>query len=240
MKLYFVRHGQRGWGESYDTLTDWGIEQARRIGLFFKGKKIDCVYCSPQKRARLTWKQIKPYLPNASFKIVRALKQQGVPEEVGEDVIKKLGVKRDTEEELDRRIFKFLRFLLKKHKNDVVLLITHKKPILSAISWLLGIPPTERRYFMKIVPEASITYFELDGANVKKFRIGETSHILKFVPDVVKKRNKQCLLTGTVYNFVDKNDVKEMEWLKENYKNIKREMVYKNYRIFELNFKAQK
>jgi len=41
MKLYLVRHGQRGVGKLQDTLTEIGEEQSRRTAQFFKDKKIN-------------------------------------------------------------------------------------------------------------------------------------------------------------------------------------------------------
>ncbi|UCG95109.1 MAG: histidine phosphatase family protein [archaeon] len=170
MKLYLVRHGQRGKFEKYDTLTPAGVEQAKKLGPYFKNKKIDIVYCSPQKRARNTLKYIKPYLEGSpSVKISRQVRQKGAPDEMGEEVIKKLGIKTDTQEQLDKRVLKFLNFLVKNHVNDTILVSTHKMFILSVISTLL---PSKRKKYIK-TPPASVTYFELDKKlKVKKFSIG--------------------------------------------------------------------
>ena len=36
MRIYLLRHAQRGYGEKQDTLTEIGNEQARRTAEFFK------------------------------------------------------------------------------------------------------------------------------------------------------------------------------------------------------------
>ena len=41
MKLYLVRHGQRGMNDKFDTITKEGIWQSKRLGPYFVNKKIN-------------------------------------------------------------------------------------------------------------------------------------------------------------------------------------------------------
>ena len=54
MKLYLIRHGQRSFGNDYDTLLPEGIWQSIIVGRYLKRINVDFVYCSPQKRAKET------------------------------------------------------------------------------------------------------------------------------------------------------------------------------------------
>lgn len=219
MKLYLVRHGERGRYDKFDTLTWLGREQSKRLGPYFKNKKIDIVYCSPQKRAKDTLKYIKPYLKNkVPIKISEQVRQQSAPEEVGEEVIKKLKLKIDTDFELDKRVQKFLEFLKKNHLKDNVLILTHKQFILSAICRLLNLPPTEK-IMMNKIHSASVTYFELDSKfGVKDFRIGDITHLAKFAPEKIKQaqKSKQAAYPISIA-VISKKNKDGIKWLKSNY-----------------------
>lgn len=59
--IYYVEHGDTKYdaedcsqGTLDEGLTDVGKRQARHAAASLKGTKIDCVYCSPMKRARET------------------------------------------------------------------------------------------------------------------------------------------------------------------------------------------
>lgn len=238
MRIYLVRHGERGKYEKFDTLTWIGIEQSKRLGPYFKDKKIDIVYCSPQKRAKDTLKYIKPYLnKRVPIKISKQVRQKAAPDEVGEEVIKRLKIKVDTDLDLDRRVQKFLEFLKKKHAKDNVLIVTHKQFVLSAICRLLNLPPTERAFMNKIHP-ASITYFKLDNKfNIKDFLIGDITHLVRFAPEIIKQSQKSKQAAYPISVAVMENKNKEgIKWLKSNYpvKEIKKN---RKYTYFEINLK---
>jgi len=54
--VYLVRHGQGGTRENYDSLSDLGREQARRLGEYFESQKIgfDAIYSGALQRQRAT------------------------------------------------------------------------------------------------------------------------------------------------------------------------------------------
>ncbi len=65
MELIFVRHAQTAWntrhsfqGSSDTPLSEYGMEQARRLGERLKNKRIDRIIASPKQRAQDTAKAI--------------------------------------------------------------------------------------------------------------------------------------------------------------------------------------
>src|SRR3989338_1964294 len=61
MKIYLLRHAQRGHGEKQDTLTEIGKEQARRTAGFFKKIKLNKIICGDKNRDIETLKPILNY-----------------------------------------------------------------------------------------------------------------------------------------------------------------------------------
>ena len=65
MKIIFVRHCETDWNkeERCQGVTDLelnsnGLAQAKKLGIYFKDKKVDYVFCSDLKRARQTLNEI--------------------------------------------------------------------------------------------------------------------------------------------------------------------------------------
>lgn len=65
MELILIRHAQTAWntrrcfqGSSDTPLSEYGVEQARRLGERMKNKKIDRIIASPKQRAQDTAKAI--------------------------------------------------------------------------------------------------------------------------------------------------------------------------------------
>jgi broad specificity phosphatase PhoE len=53
--LYLIRHGQASYGEAdYDRLSPRGVEQARAIGRWAAGERIDTLYAGPLRRQQQT------------------------------------------------------------------------------------------------------------------------------------------------------------------------------------------
>lgn len=63
--LYLVRHGQAGTREHYDSLSDRGREQARRLGEYFSSAniKFDAIYSGTLSRQRATAEAVLPGIP---------------------------------------------------------------------------------------------------------------------------------------------------------------------------------
>ncbi len=241
MKLYLVRHAQRGFGLKFDELTPFGIEQAKRLAYFFKNKKVDVVYCSINNRAKQTLEYLKPFLKNATIKYTKMIKQHNVPEEVGEDAFKVLKLKEhvESEESLEKRTQRFLNFLKKKHKKHSVLVISHKEVIKSLICRILNFPPTEKIYINKL-HSASVSSFDIDNNfRIKKFVIGDITHLMKNPSYPVNKvqitREIGCPIVRAVIPKNDKNNT--FSWLEKNYKfKLKENKKYSNYLILEMKF----
>jgi len=169
MKLYIVRHGQRNFGKDFDTLQEVGINQAKKVGEYFDGMEFDKIYCSPQKRAQDTLKYIQLHLKNPNIETTEELKQQGVPEEVGSNVMKEKMIKHETNEQTRKRANRFLEYLLDNHNKDTILLVTHKRFTQFTVSNLFGSDAEEIK-----IPSGSITYLEFDDTNnIIKSDIGE-------------------------------------------------------------------
>lgn len=180
MKLYLVRHAQRSWGKDYDTLNKIGNLQAKRLGLYFKDKKIDFVYCSENERAKQTLKYIQPFLKKgANIIITKEVRQHNVPEEVGEDAIKEYDLKKESNKQLTLRAKRFLSFLKKNHKNDSVLIVSHKEVVKSIICHIFNRPQKEKVFINKL-PSASVSCFNFDSKFKLKFSIvGDLTHLMK-------------------------------------------------------------
>ncbi len=187
MILYLIRHGQRNTGNLYDSLTEKGKIQAKELGKVFKKIKIDYVYCSPQRRAQQTLRYIKPYLnKKTNIEISEFVKQQGAPQEVGKDVIESMNIINETDEQTQKRVYDFIKILKKKHKNDVVLLSTHKQFITFAIKHIVKLK-NKTIY----VPSASLTYFEFDNkGKLINYKLVDISHLNKIELEKVKSLYK--------------------------------------------------
>src|SRR3989338_6768784 len=58
MKLYLLRHGERGHGESQDTLTEKGVEQAKKVALYISELRIGKIISGDSQRAKITTAEI--------------------------------------------------------------------------------------------------------------------------------------------------------------------------------------
>lgn len=202
MKLYLVRHAQslRNEGKEHDRLSETGIEQAKRLGLFLKDNHIDYIYCSKYERAKETLKNIllnlkikkenitftekinehdvgiyKEKTEREYFYHIIDLKDKGV------DLLNyKVEEKAESYLNVEKRAQEFLEFLKKKHKvNDHILIVSHGMFLRLFILRLLKLSIIEMKYFN--IHNASLSEFELDeDFNVKDFEIDDYKHLLKF------------------------------------------------------------
>ncbi len=60
--VYLVRHGQAGTRENYDSLSDLGRRQARRLGehLAAQGVRFDAAWSGSLARQRATAEEVPP------------------------------------------------------------------------------------------------------------------------------------------------------------------------------------
>jgi broad specificity phosphatase PhoE len=173
MKLYLVRHAQRDFGINFDSLKPEGIKQAKQLGEHFRNRKFDVIYCSPQNRAKQTFQEIFKRLKSKPEVVISEdVRQQSAPGEVGKDVIKRLELKNENDKQTSRRAEKFFKKILKKHSQDVVLVVSHKMFIKNLLSNLL------KEDFN--VNSASITTLEFDRkGKLIKSKINKTLYKVK-------------------------------------------------------------
>ena len=191
MKLYLIRHGQRGFFHEYDSLLPEGIWQSIKVGKFLKNIKFGVIYCSPQKRAKETLKYLN--IKKKSI-ITNRLRQQAVPEEVDKAI--RLLKKRDTPEQLSKRVKSFISYLLENHSNKTVLCVTHKMFVKEVVRQLTKSD--------KKIPSGSITYFEFKGNKIVKEYVGKIVYP-KDNPDLLKN----SFLTTT--KNMDQKEIKKLK-----------------------------
>ena len=198
MKIYLVRHAQslRNVGQEHDKLSETGIEQAKRLGLFLKNKHIDHIYCSKKGRTKETLEYIKEYI-QAPTTFTKKIQEQdtGVFEEKSDKeffyhmMSLKLKGKEYAEYrpdngenlfDVEKRAQIFLNMIKEKHNHkDHILIVSHSTFLRLFILRLLKLHLKEIQYFS--IHNASISEFELDEKfNVKDFEIDEFKHLLKY------------------------------------------------------------
>jgi len=183
MKLYFLRHAQRGHGEHQDTLTKDGIEQANKLVSHLCKLKVDKVICGALNRTRKT---IEPTIATLNIPVEftdevneRSLGVlQGKPKEL-KDALIKSGLTLEEfkpvsgEDALDayNRAKRFVE-QLKKQKEQSILIVSHSGFISDVATILLKKPMEENRNYKSGF--CALTYFELDEEfNVIDYKIDQ-------------------------------------------------------------------
>ena len=191
MKIYLLRHAQRGHGEKQDTLTEIGKEQARRTAEFFKNMQFNKIICGTKKRAKET---LQPTLKHQKCHIEytldvneqelgifegksakefkEAIENSGLSEE---EFRPERGENRKNAYERAKRFYE----KLKKENVKILLIVSHAGFISDLITLLLGLPENENIHFK--TGFCAISYFELDeNLKVKDFYIGELKHLASY------------------------------------------------------------
>ena len=137
MKLIITRHGETieninkiHQGHTHGTLSEKGIEQAKKLALRLKDEKIDFIYSSDLKRASDTAKEIIKYHPNLKLQLDERLRERYTGSMSGKPWPKdwdwtKLPEDFESDKEICIRAKKFLDELYAKHKDKNVLLVCH-------------------------------------------------------------------------------------------------------------------
>jgi len=188
MKIYLLRHGQRGHGEKQDTLTDVGKEQARRTAEFFKKIKLNKIICGSKNRAKETLRPILKY-QECFVEYTRAINEQelgvfeGKSAKEFKEAIENSGLSEEefrpeggeNRKDAFNRAKKFY-MKLQKEKVENLLVVSHSGFISDLITQILGLPEDENIHFK--TGFCSISYFESDkNFKVKDFFIGELKHL---------------------------------------------------------------
>ncbi|MBX4196035.1 histidine phosphatase family protein [Candidatus Pacearchaeota archaeon] len=198
MRLYLVRHAksQRNAhiASSIDApLTEDGKEQARRLGVRFRGMKIDRIYCSTLMRAKETLKEILAYLPGIPVvytnKIIEhdmgVFGEQGI-DDWGSYVAEahKKGIpfhlfrppKGESLLDTYKRAGSFYQELVKKHPHENVLVVGHGIVSLHLILNSLNLDVTEGRYYS--LSNASVSKIVINKDKVSSFHINDYQHLI--------------------------------------------------------------
>jgi len=154
MKLIIARHGetienQKGiiQGHLHGTLTEKGLNQAKTVAKKLKDTKIDIIYSSDLKRSLETAKEIAkfhdcPLEPTEELRERYLAELQGKSkEELGHTKETSVAIfenhSGETREQMFNRAKNFLNKIIEKHKNQIVLIVSHNginKAIISAIN----------------------------------------------------------------------------------------------------------
>ena len=195
MKLYLARHAQSeanlGSHTGKETvLTKTGIEQAKRLGIYFKNKNIDKVYCSKLIRAKDTLKEIIPYIEGVPITYTIKLNERykGIYENKLNDfnkALRKSGLasheyrppKGENIPDLEKRALQFIKFLKKNHKNENILIVSHSEFLRILIVKIFSYSLLEGKYFN--LNNAGVSSFNFDEKwNIKNFEIDNSKHLL--------------------------------------------------------------
>jgi len=178
--IIFLRHGQAenntkrilaGRTEGV-PLTKTGVEQAERIAKYLKHMDISAIYSSPIERASNTAKIVADY-NSLNYKLDDRL----IEIEMGkftrmnyDDMFAKYGnvflkfyendpiiakCEVETFPEVQKRVLDMVGYIVKKHKNQNVVLVTHMDPIKSMLSTVMDLKP--KTLFELIIANASLT-----------------------------------------------------------------------------------
>jgi len=178
--IIFLRHGQAenntkrilaGRTEGV-PLTKTGVEQAERIAKYLKHMDISAIYSSPIERASNTAKIVADY-NSLNYKLDDRL----IEIEMGkftrmnyDDMFAKYGnvflkfyendpiiakCEVETFAEVQKRVLDMVGYIVKKHKNQNVVLVTHMDPIKSMLSTIMDLNP--KTLFELIIANASLT-----------------------------------------------------------------------------------
>ncbi len=171
MKLYLLRHAERGHGKKQDTLVKEGVKQSNLIINSLSKLGIEKIYCSDSKRTKKT---IEPFLKNFNGEVIytdeinelRMGVLEGKSGKEYNEMLEKSGLskedfrppKGENFEDFRNRVKKFIESL-KDEKKEKVLLVTHGGVIRNFIKSLINLPPEE----ISKIDFVSLTTFEIDG-----------------------------------------------------------------------------
>lgn len=137
MRLILVRHGetienQKGicQGQMEGTLSDNGIEQAKRVAEFLKSEKNDVIYSSDLRRAVNTANEVAKHFPNSPFHQDKRIRERYFGLFQGKlfpENRKNLVIPPDAESDiaLFQRVNEFYNEIIEKHLNHNVLIVSH-------------------------------------------------------------------------------------------------------------------
>lgn len=189
MKLIIVRHGETienkekiFQGQSHGTLSELGIEQAKKLALRLKDEKFDAIYSSDLGRAVNTAKEILKYHPNLKLNLDKRLREthiQGlegmkIPENFDWDNLPKGS---ETRADVYKRAKEFIEEIYPKNKDKTLLLVTHGGFKMAILVFIHNLPLSEFERFSKL-QNTSVSIFDIgENGNHKIHLINCIKHL---------------------------------------------------------------
>ncbi len=200
VKIILVRHGETDWnqsgrlqgGNSDTQLTQRGREQAECLALRLKQEEVQAIYSSPLQRARDTAQAIARY-HQLEVKIEPTLNEldaaelEGVllseiggrldqlltREDQGESIFKMHGG--ESLAEVQQRVWGTIQRLVNKHRDGVLIVVSHYFTILTTICAVLNLPLSQMSRLRLGVSSISIITFDERGTRLMLFN--DTCHL---------------------------------------------------------------
>lgn len=149
MQLFFVRHASIGRrylgvyiGSTDVSLSKEGIRQAHRLGEFLKAIKINAFYTSTLKRAVQTSNVLTKYISCSPKKVSEIVEISfGDWEGKQSSQVQKEVWQGESYDKFVKRVQDFLIRIIKKHKNDNVLIVAHAGVNREILRFLLKLSP---------------------------------------------------------------------------------------------------
>jgi broad specificity phosphatase PhoE len=170
MRLILTRHGETvenlqgiTQGHMPGTLSQKGIEQAKKLALRLKDERIDAIYSSDLARAADTAKEIARF-HDTSIQYVKNLREMDAGIWNGKKTngvdwnIPQPGA--ETRDEVCLRARRFLDYVLSKHPNDTVLFVGHDGINRALITVILNKEPDHMNK-LEHSPNTGVNIFEL-------------------------------------------------------------------------------
>jgi broad specificity phosphatase PhoE len=140
MRLIIIRHGEtiensKGicQGQTNGQLSEKGIEQAKKLSLRFKRRKIDAIYSSDLARAKDTAQEIIKYHPKLQLQLDKRLRERFLGPAQGKAFpenfsFQKLPKEAESDQTMYERVKAFYDHIMTQDKNKTVIIVTHGGP----------------------------------------------------------------------------------------------------------------
>jgi phosphoserine phosphatase len=188
MRLILTRHGEtientegRIMGHLPGKLSAKGADQAKMLAARLKAEKIDHIYSSDLARSADTAKEVARFHPATPVDYTTELREKHMGEHQGK-MKSELGFKGadsislmqapggETNEQIYLRAERFLHAILKKHKDDVVLVIGHNAINKAIIAAITGRKHGELDSIINL-DNTSVSIFEIDEQRNHKIHL---------------------------------------------------------------------
>lgn len=200
MRLYLVRHAEtkenaEGIAQGHSIggrLSTKGRFQTLKISEWLKGEHFHYAYTSDLRRAVETAGEILKHHPTAKFEATSYLRErkmgayEGRPREHFKQALRRskkpfhLFRARGAESyaDLQKRVVRFISGLIKKHRGQNVLIVSHGAALGTLLLHLLGKPLNRENYLRHLPPNAALSIFELNDQGQFKSRfLNSTDHL---------------------------------------------------------------